>query len=661
MDLLKRPPTRAQNHPNQGTAAETASSNAERGVEAHRRGGTPVFAHPRSRIAGAARPLPLLCCLGALVASPSEALEITPANEDLTLRWDNSLRYNLGWRTQAPSPSIAGNLNFDDGDRNFGKGHLVASRLDLLSEADLVWRKRLGARVSAAAWTDGAYGHLDNTSAATANTLIDGRPAPGRLSPYASRFAKGPSGELLDAFAFASMTLSNGTLVSVRAGRHVAYWGEGLLVSSAIHGVSYGQYPLDLWKALATPGAELKELYRPRNGLTVQVQPTSELSLVAQTFFDWEGTRYPESGSYLSVNDAYLRGADSLVAAPNVRLLRGSDGLPHRTGDYGVAARWSPAWLSGTAGLTLRRTADVQPQLAVTPATAALPVPCAAVGAAALPNGACYINPAAASPAQLAAGQIGRYQLFYGRGIDLVGVSLSRPLRDMSLGIELNHRHNMPLQSIPVAVLPPRLANPAAGQVSTTRLAALDGDTPAARGNTLHGIVTLTGNVEWAPLFDTAAWQLEAVWNRWLSVTQNPAAFKGSDAYRRGEDGTLAPLQPGHGRNEDAVTRDYVGLGFNLTPTWFNVWPSVNLSLPLAWSGGVSGNSAVVSGGNRGAGSYSVGVVADVRAAYTVALRYVGFYGKYSRSASGAMDVPNGTPAVLSDRGHVMLTFKTTL
>lgn len=588
-------------------------------------------------------------------------MEIPTGSEDLAVHWDTTLRYNLGWRTQAASPSILGNANYDDGDRNLPKGHVVANRLDLLTEADVVWRERLGARVSAAGWSDGAYGSLANDSTASANTLVDGKPAPGQLSPYARRFAKGPSGELLDAFAFASVRFADEGTASLRAGRHVAYWGEGLLVSAAVHGVSYGQYPLDLWKALATPGTELKELYRPRNGLTVQLQPTSELSLAGQAFFDWEATRYPESGSYLTVNDAFLRGADSLVVAPNTRLLRGSDGLPHRTGDWGLAARWSPGWLQGTAGLYLRRTADVQPQLAVTPATAALPVPCTAVGATALPSGACYINPAAATPAQLAAGQVGRYQLFFGRRIDIVGLSLSRPLGDMSLGAEFNHRHNMPLQSIPVGVLPPRLANAAAGQVSTTALAALQGDTPGARGNTAHGVVTLVGNASLAPLFETAAWQVEAVWNRWLSVTKNPAAFKGSEAYRHGQDGTLAPLQPGHGRNEDGVTRDYFGLGVNFAPTWFNVWPSVNLSLPLAWSGGLSGNSAVVSGGNQGAGSWSVGVVADVRAAYTVSLRCVGFYGKYSRSANGALDVPNGTPSVLSDRGHVMLTFKTTL
>jgi hypothetical protein len=83
--------------------------------------------------------------------------------------------------------------------------------------------------------------------------------------------------------------------------------------------------------------------------------------------------------------------------------------------------------------------------------------------------------------------------------------------------------------------------------------------------------------------------------------------------------------------------------------------------MPLSWSGGLSGNSAVLSGGNKGAGVYSVGVSADVLARHSLSLRYVGFYGRSSRTANGALAVPSGTPAVLADRGHVLLTFKTTL
>jgi hypothetical protein len=594
--------------------------------------------------------------LAALAAlAPAHALEINTGNEDVSLRWDNTVRYNLGVRTQAQDPAIVANPNFDDGDRNFGKGKLVANRLDLLSEADLVWQKKFGARVSAAAWADGAYSGLSSTSNATANTLVDGVPTAGALSPYTKRFAKGPSGEILDAFVFANTELG-GMPVSVRVGQHTVYWGESLLGGGAIHGISYGQYSLDLWKGFATPGIEAKELFRPRNSITVQAQPAPELSLAAQTFFDWEGARYPESGSYLTVNDGLLHGGDSLIVGPNQRLLQGVEGTPKKTGDFGLSARWSPLGLDGTAGLYLRRTADIQPQLAVTPAAAAIPTAaCQPPGAppggrflgAPQANGSvlCYINPAAATLPQILSGQVGQYNVYYGRDIDIIGLSLSKNVAGISVGAELSHRHNMPLQSTPVTVLPAPLAAATAGSVATT---AINGDAPGARGNTLHGVLSLIGIVNKTPLFDSANWQAEAVWNRWLSVTQNAAVFKGSDAYRANP------------ANVDAVTKDFFGFGINFTPTWFQVFPSVDLSMPLSWSGGLSGNSAVLSGGNKDAGSFSAGVAADIQSKYSLSLRYVGFYGAYSTTPRGAMNVPNGTSAALSDRGHVLLTFKTT-
>lgn len=285
----------------------------------------------------------------ALSAPPAQAFEINTGNSDYALRWDNTVRYNGGVRTQAQDVGILGNPNYDDGDRNFKKGSAIANRLDVLSEFDLVVQKKYGFRVSGTAWADLAYRHLDNTNNATANTLVDGVPTAGALSPYANRYAKGPSGEILDAFVFGSTELG-GVPVSARLGRHTVYWGESLLGGGAIHGLSYGQYSLDLWKALATPGIEAKELYRPRNSLTVQAQPTPELTLSAQAFFDWESARYPESGSYLTVNDALLKGGDSLIVGPGQRALQGQAGEPKKTGDFGLAAKWSPDWLDGTAG-----------------------------------------------------------------------------------------------------------------------------------------------------------------------------------------------------------------------------------------------------------------------------------------------------------------------
>jgi hypothetical protein len=141
-----------------------------------------------------------------MLAGTAEAFDIPTGNPDLALRWDNTFRYNLGFRTQSQDPNILASPNFDDGDRNFSNGSIVTNRLDLLSEFDLIYQRKHGFRVSAAGWYDDAYGNLDNNNNVTANTLSGGLPAAGILSPYTKRYAKGLSGEFLDAFAFTTST-----------------------------------------------------------------------------------------------------------------------------------------------------------------------------------------------------------------------------------------------------------------------------------------------------------------------------------------------------------------------------------------------------------------------------------------------------------------------
>lgn len=597
-----------------------------------------------------------MSCLA--LSAPARAIEIDTGNPDAVLRFDNTIRYSLGLRTQSQDPALLANPNYDDGDRNFRKDRLVANRFDLLTEMDLVVKKTFGARLSTAAWADDAYSQLSNTNTATANTLVNGKPAAGSMSPYAQRYAKGPSGELLDAFVFANVDVGDMAL-NVRAGRHTVYWGEGLYGGAGIHGISYGQYSIDLWKGLATPGVEAKELFRPRESVTAQLQATPELTLSAQAFAKFEPVRYPESGSYLTVQDALLNGGQSLIIGPNQRLLQDAPHKANNSGDWGLSARWSPNWLNGTAGLYLRRTADIQPQLAVLPAVATVPAAtCGAVGFTPLAATTCYINPAAATVPQILAGQVGQYRAMYGRDVDILGLSLSTNVAGIAVGAELSERHNMPLSSMAVTVLPTALANPAAGQMTLAQLANVD--VPGARGNTLHGIINALGVIPKTALFDTANWGAELIYNRWLTVTGNVASFKGSAAYINGMNGTLAPYAAGGAANVDAVTKNFFGLTLNFTPTWFQVLPSVDLSMPLSWSGGLKGVSAVTSGGAAKNGSFSFGVAADVNSRFNYALRYVGFYGNYSSSAAGAMVVPASVNAALSDRGQVMFTFKTT-
>ena len=612
---------------------------------------------PRAAPRGRFVALAVACALGG--ALDTRAFEIDLGNPDVSLRWDNTVRYNLGWRAEAQDPGILASPNFDDGDRNFKRHSIVANRVDILSELDFVLRRSYGFRVSAAGWGDAAYRDLDNTSTATANTLENGLPVAGKLSPYTKRYSRGPSGEVLDAFVFGNFDVGN-VPVNVKAGQHTVFWGDSFLLGGAVHSVSYGQAALDLQKGFMTPGSEAKELFRPRGAVTVQAQATGDLSVAAQWFYNWQAVRIPESGSYLTINDGLNFGGDSTIVAANpfFPAVPGTPALlrawntqavkPSRNGsigDFGLSARYSPAWLDGTVGLYARNTTDILPQVVLTPGLApGVPAAtCTAIGGVALPGNNCIVNTKATTLAELQKyGKFGTYQTAYGDDIQIYGITLARQVSGVSVAGELSYRRNMPLQSKAVNVLPAPIVPTSPGSIAVGTIPS-DG-TPGALGTTYHGLVNAFAVLPKTGLFDTATLATELTWMHWASVTQNRAVFKGDASYV----------------GIDKVTKNFYGLALNFTPTWFQVLPGVDLSAPMTWSQGLSGNAAVQLGGNKGAGNYSLGVAADVYQKYRAQLSYNGYFGKYTTNAAGAMDIANGTFAALGDRGWVSLTFKTT-
>jgi hypothetical protein len=221
----------------------------------------------------------------------------------------------------------------------------------------------------------------------------------------------------------------------------------------------------------------------------------------------------------------------------------------------------------------------------------------------------------------------GKYFLTYGKDVDLYGVSLSTSIHGISVGAELSYRHNMPLVSEAAVLMP-------GSQVP--------GDTLGARGNTWHGLINFLGIVKQPPLFDTATWIAEFTWAHCGDVTQNDNLYLGRDGYS----------------NIDHVTDNSVGFAANFTPTWFHVFPGMDLSAPLSFLMGIQGNSPITFGDNFKAGTWSAGLSLDIYEKYTVTLQYIGFFGDY-HTTGGAVDFARGAESTLRDRDYVALTFKT--
>ena len=103
-----------------------------------------------------------VCLIAVAMTVPSAHAAELYSTDDVTIRWDNDLRYSAGVRLSAPDPVILSYPNSDDGDRDFSRG-LMSNRLDWLSVLD-VTGVQAGLQLSIEAWyVSSVYqSHTDN-------------------------------------------------------------------------------------------------------------------------------------------------------------------------------------------------------------------------------------------------------------------------------------------------------------------------------------------------------------------------------------------------------------------------------------------------------------------------------------------------------------------
>jgi hypothetical protein len=534
----------------------------------------------------------------ATLSGQAAAVKIDTGNPDGELRWDNTVKYNAGWRVQQRNDAIGDAWGYQAGDYKFDKGDMVTNRVDLLTEFDFVYKSHYGFRVSGAAWSDAAY-HDDVRGNPKFTGFLAGTAYPNnKFTPFAKRYNT-TSGELLDAFVFGRIDIGDMPL-DLKAGRHTVYWGESLF--TPIHGVSYSQSPADFRKALATPGIEVKELFLPLNQVSAHLQVSDSVSVAAQYMLEWKPLRLPDGGTYLSQGDIIGNGGTNFLGIPvNGDLNTGRDATPKNSGNWGIMAKASPAWLDGTVGIYYRKFDDKVP--------------------------------AVLSPG----GTFSELHNAYAKDVKLVGVSLAKSVGGVSIGAEVVHRQN-------------------------TALATYFGAADIARGDTWHALVNALAYIGQTPAFDSAVLLGELTYSRLGKI------YSGSEANFNGVDYAHCKAgEPGYGsyvEKDGCATKDAWGLSLLFTPTWFQALPSVDLSMPISYSVGLAGNSPVPAGGNKGSGSWSIGLGADYMAKYKFNLAYNAYFGDMGTNTSflgtqainGATNAGNAT---LKDRGWLSLTFKT--
>ena len=123
----------------------------------------------------------MLALAGLSAVADVKAVEISTDNTDLSIRWDNTVKYSAGFRVKNRSDTLVADPNQDDGDRNFKWG-LVSNRLDLLSEFDLTCKNDLGFRTSGAGWYDTVPPIQRQRLARDPCSRLSPRTTPGRAS-----------------------------------------------------------------------------------------------------------------------------------------------------------------------------------------------------------------------------------------------------------------------------------------------------------------------------------------------------------------------------------------------------------------------------------------------------------------------------------------------
>ena len=238
-------------------------------------------------------------------------------------------------------------------------------------------RSKFGFRVSAAAWYDAAYAqprqHQHRDAPTRWSTACR---SPARCRPYTKRYAKGASGEWLDAFVFANFDVAD-VPVNVKAGQHTVYWGDSLLLGGAVHGVSYAQNSLDIWKGFCDAGhrseGAVPSARRHHAAGAADQGPVDRRPVVLQLaggahpgvgqLPDDPGRDCKFGGDSLIFGAESARRADPRRAGVSAPVEREQDVTPSRysasLGDWGISARWSPEWLDGTMGFYYRNTTDI--------------------------------------------------------------------------------------------------------------------------------------------------------------------------------------------------------------------------------------------------------------------------------------------------------------
>lgn len=225
----------------------------------------------------------------------------------------------------------------------------------------------------------------------------------------------------------------------------------------------------------------------------------------------------------------------------------------------------------------------------------------------------------------------GQFRMVYPEDVKTYGASFSTVFGEANVSGEMSVRTNAPLVSAP------QVDVGFAGNGSNNPLYAV--------GRTGHMQISMINLFGKNALWDGAEFLAEFAWNRRLSVQKNEAA-----------------LDPN-------VTRDATAFRMIFAPQYFQVFPGVDMTVPIGLGYNPSGHSSSVfkfNGGVEKGGDLSIGLTADFQKKFKAALNYVHYYGRENAFlTSNSVDAARGLymqtrAQSLHDRDFISFSVQTT-
>lgn len=436
--------------------------------------------------------------------------------------------------------------------------------------------------------------------------------------------------------------------------------------------------PLDFSKALSVPGSEAKELFLPTAKISAVFQPTTNLTLNA--FYNFEHLRYrlPETGTFFSPAEGLTEDTEFVTLPPGDPSAPFRTGISgnkdkHEGGDWGFNVQYFiDAWALETSFIYmnyvdknlhgLHAGFDTGQLAAVQAATN--PLAGALLGAW---NGGCAAGVLEPCPPNEPVFNADQGTIVYGQGgwlfkddIDLFAISLAKEIKGVSVGADIVYRKNTGLAPDLAKGLqrfygaPDAFVDTVEGALGLFPIPGnyedYDSDNYwGPEGDVLSVVLNGVGLLRSGPFWDGGSYIVEATFQTLLDCGANCGIEQFDDngnvtaAWERGE----RPLEDFRVKEHRVVST----IAAVFRPTWFQVAPGWDLTLPMAISYTIDGEkSPFTFGGDEERGSGSIGIEMVKDGVYIIDARYNAYFGP----------VQAGIGGLLKDRDNISLTFKTT-